>query len=161
MTTTTPEAAAVPTTPEAETDEQQPSTVQQGEPDEQRDTADEPQTDGKAGREAQKLRKRLRETETERDSLTTERDTLRRALVDAHLDRAMPAEAFWAAGHDPATLVRSDGTADLEAITAAISETRERFNIPGTPRPDPSQGLAPSREPRPRESWTNAFRTDG
>lgn len=120
---------------------------------------DEPQDDkqGKLLREAQKLRKRLREAEAQRDQLTTERDVLRRAVVESHLSRGMTSDAFWAAGHDPATLFGEDGSPNHQAILDAEQTTRRRFNIAGTPKPDPSQGMRGGNPGNARTEWTNAF----
>jgi hypothetical protein len=109
--------------------------------------------EAKAGREAAKYRRQLRETEAQlqrvlldggqqRDTLQTRVESAQRALVD-HLastaGRIRPA-ALWASGAELSNLIDADGNVDTKAVLAACEEAASTLSLSRTPRPDPSAG---------------------
>jgi hypothetical protein len=104
--------------------------------------------EAKAGREAAKYRRQLRETEAQRDTLQTRVESAQLALVD-HLavtvGRIRPA-ALWASGAELANLLDADGNVDTQAVVKACEEAVSTLSLSRTPRSDPSggQGAAPS-----------------
>lgn len=107
------------------------------------DEAEPPTTDGaKAGKEAAKYRRRLRETEGERDALAEQVDTLRRTLAEEVIvstGRLSSAEALWAAGTRVADLLDDDGNLDRNKIEQAADAVAERFGMSRRPKPSPAQ----------------------
>ncbi|MBF6233955.1 hypothetical protein [Nocardia farcinica] len=102
------------------------------EPTEQEPTDDEPKDgDEPPAREAAKYRRRLRETETERDALAARVEALQRAEVEriASAGQVKPA-ALWASGAELAGLVREDGTVDPDKVDQALTAARESLGIP-------------------------------
>jgi len=79
---------------------------------------------GKPGAEAAKYRRRLRETEAERDSLSTALDTYRRRDAEQAAEAAGLARGgdLFDAGNQLADLLADDGTVDVEKVTAAAVE---------------------------------------
>jgi hypothetical protein len=104
--------------------------------------------EAKAGREAAKYRRQLRETEAQRDILQTRVDSAQRGFVD-HLaetvGRIKPA-ALWASGADLGALLDASGNVDTKAVVAACEAAVSTLSLSRTPRSDPSggQGAAPS-----------------
>ncbi|WP_142391347.1 hypothetical protein [Mycobacterium sp. ENV421] len=121
------EAAAVDSTEtpaaDSEVDEDQ------GADEDQDDAADEG-----PGREAAKYRRRLRDTEAERDALAARVEALQRAEVErqATVGGLKPA-ALWASGTELAGLLGDDGTVDESKVSAAIAGARESLGIPKPP----------------------------
>ena len=111
--------------------------------------------------EAAKYRRRLRDTEAERDTLTGQVDGLRRQLVDNLTGSSLvdPAD-LWRHGTELADLLDEDGKIDAgkvtEAVAAVIAE-RPHLAAPRIPRPDPSQG-ARGTEMRGGDPWERAFK---
>ena len=114
------------------------------------DDADE----GRTGAEAAKYRRRLRETEAERDALAARVEALQRAEVErVAADTLARPEALWAAGTDLAALLTEDGAVDPEAVAQAVTDARDRLGLAPaqrTPRADPSQGGHGEPPQRPR-----------
>lgn len=142
-----------------------------GEEDQGDNPDDEPYTGTRAGRDAAKYRAQLREAESQRDTITAERDQLRdqlaadrRAMIDwraqnpgrlghAKLDR----ELLDAAGLDVAALVSEEtGQLDMQAVDAFIAEAAARFNVAKGFAPDRAQGAV--REQRASKGIAAAFR---
>lgn len=109
-------------------------------------------SEDKTGREAAKYRRRLRETETERDALKATVEAMQRAeaerLVAGQL--AKPS-ALWASGAVVGDLLNDDGTVDPEKVTAAATTARDTLGLAaarpagyvareGTNPPPPRQG---------------------
>lgn len=142
--TTTPETDETPEAPQDARGDDQETTDPEAQ-DEPQGAQDETDGDEPKGRsnEAQKLRKRLRAVESERDDA---QETIRgmRGVILSHAlqGQNVTAQALEAAGHTADTLVGPDGTVDREVLSTAIASTAERFGIrnSNTPRPDPSQG---------------------
>lgn len=102
--------------------------------------ATETTTDGQPGggtpsREAAKYRRRLRDTETERDTLAETVTTLQRNEVERLAASAIanPA-ALWAAGVELSDVLAEDGSVDAEKVTAAAKDAAERLGL-AQPRP--------------------------
>lgn len=97
--------------PETPTDPPEGSTEPQEEPE---DTAE----DG--NREAAKYRRRLRDTEADRDRLATQVEALQRAEIDrlATAEGIKP-EALWASGANLPEMLTTDGTVDPDRVTVA------------------------------------------
>ncbi|KHO21820.1 hypothetical protein [Mycolicibacterium setense] len=121
----------------------------------------------KARREAAGLRKRLRETETERDELCAERDEIR-AQRDAAREEIVAMIAttsglpdlglLAAAGHDAASFITDEGRVDRVKVTDACRDAMKRYRIGRPPAPNPQQA---SGVHQPGEStsqqWVAAF----
>ena len=79
------------------------------------------------GREAARYRRRLRDTEAERDTLAEQVTTLQRASVAQHLTRyGMKADLFWASGVELADVLAEDGTPDPDALGVYLAAQAER-----------------------------------
>jgi hypothetical protein len=107
--------------------------------------------DTKSGSEAAKYRRRLRDTEAERDTLTGKLTEAREALLEAKLGKGrVKAEALKAAGHDVDSLIANNGSIDDAKLQFAIKDTMVRFGIaptliiPGEGRSPESRGNTPS-----------------
>ena len=114
-----------------ETPQETPEQVQDTNAEQQapEDTQDAPE-DGKAGREAAKYRRQLRDTEAERDSLREQVQALQRAAVEQVAARqiAKPA-ALWTAGVELADVLGDDGAPDPAKIKAACAEASARLGL--------------------------------
>ncbi|GAB3253353.1 hypothetical protein GCM10027425_12540 [Alteromonas gracilis] len=106
------------TTTEAQSEEQQPA--------EKAEDTEEPTSSN----EAAKYRRRLRETEAERDSLAQQLETMQRAEVERvagkHLQRP---EALWTAGVELSGCLTAEGTVDAEKVAQAAREAAERLGL--------------------------------
>ncbi|RNL51582.1 hypothetical protein [Arthrobacter oryzae] len=85
----------------------------------------------KAGREAAKYRRQLRDTEAERDTLTGTVETLRKQLINQNMPRSssINSDALWKAGHAPAEMFKDDGSIDTEKLAEAAKATHELFGL--------------------------------
>ena len=129
--------------------------TEQPEVTEQPDQTEQPD---KAGKEAAKYRRRLREAETERDSAREQMDALRRQVAESASGLDKPA-ALWAAGVSLDDLFTEQGTLDHDAIAAAVETVRETLGTqskPTTPKPDLTQG-SQGTAARPSDPWQDAF----
>lgn len=123
---------------------------------------EDPAEDSRAGREAAKYRRQLRDVETERDTLRGTLETLQRAEVQriASADLAQPA-ALWAAGTQLADLLGEDGTVDPAKVTAAVGAARVALGLAQPirqPMPDPGQGITDPKAATPDGSWQSMLR---
>ena len=113
---------------------------------------------GKAGQEAAKYRRRLREAEAERDALTTRLEQLQRAeverLAEQHIAKG---SGLWAAT-ELADVLDEDGNIDPAKVTAAARAAREQLGLSQSRHggKSPMAGRAPSLEDA-RKSFTAAF----
>lgn len=118
------------------------------------DTGAEDEPD-KGGREAAKYRRRLRDTEAERDALTERVEALQRSVVDgiAATEGRIHARALWAAGTELGDLLDDDGDIDPDKVLTACDRAAAELGITRRPRPNPAQ-REEAAEPRvsPRES---------
>lgn len=97
--------------------------------------------------EAAKYRRRLRETEAERDTLAGRLEAMQRGEVEriAAATVKSPA-ALWAAGIEVADMLTEDGTVDPAKVRAAASQAADRLGL-ATPRPPnyvPREGANPA-----------------
>lgn len=109
--------------------------------------------------EAARYRSRLRETETERDTLQARLETMQRAEVERLAARLVEPSAIWAGGVTLADLLDDDGNLDPAKATAAIDQATSRLGLavkPTTPRPDPAQGGGVSHSQE--NDWVAAMR---
>ncbi|XAS63108.1 hypothetical protein ACOM2C_06650 [Pseudarthrobacter sp. So.54] len=85
----------------------------------------------KAGREAAKYRRQLRDTEAERDTLTGTVDSLRKQLINQNMPRSssVNSDALWKAGFTPAEMFAEDGSINTEKLTEAAKATHELFGL--------------------------------
>lgn len=93
--------------------------------------------------EAAKYRRRLRDTEAERDGLAQRVETLQRAEVERLASDLSKPAAIWAAGVQLADLLDKDGNIDTEKATEAITTATDSLGLQQAsraPRPDPTQG---------------------
>ena len=92
------------------------------------DLADENENGG--NREAAKYRRRLRETETERDQLAAQVENYRRAAVETLAAQTLskPA-ALWAAGATVTELLDEAGQPDPEKVTEAARAAAETLGL--------------------------------
>lgn len=100
------------------------------------DAAGDDATDGNPGREAAKYRRKLRETETERDQLREVVAGMRRAEVEriAGANVQNPA-GLWAAGIDLADLLDPAGQVDPAKVQAATQQAADTLGL-ARPRPN-------------------------
>lgn len=102
-----------------------------------------PEGDAETGNvEAAKYRRRLRDTEAERDAARQAADAAQRALVDhlaESLERVKPA-ALWASGVTLKDLVDDAGNVDTAKLKAACAAAAHSFGLSRIPKPDPSAG---------------------
>lgn len=79
--------------------------------------------DAKARREAAKYRRRLRDTEAERDTLAEQLAAMRRSEVERHAAEQLadPGD-LWRSGVEVEQLIADDGGLDSEKIEAAVAE---------------------------------------
>lgn len=132
----------------------------QAEPDDE----GEPEDDSKGGREAARYRRRLRDTEAERDALTERVESLQRSVVEGIVTeggmggRMHTAEPFWAGGVDLADLLDEGGNVDRDAVLAAVDEIAARFGITRRPKPNTVLGEGHNPTLKGRDSMVNVVR---
>ncbi len=121
------------------------------EPQEPTEPPQEPQDepdDAQGGKEAAKYRRRLRETEAERDQLRERLDSLQRTEVEriASATVAKPA-ALWAAGTKLEDVLDDAGNVDQRKVTEAITAASDALGLSRTPPPgySPLAGRVPER----------------
>ncbi len=139
---------------DATTEPVEPAETSQDAPHEPEDTEpeEEPEDDAKGGKEAARYRRRLRETEAERDALTERVESLQRSVVDSIVTeggkggRMHSTEPFWAGGVDLADLLDEGGDVDRAKVLAAVDDVAVRFGITRRPKPNtvPGEGYNPA-----------------
>lgn len=123
-------------------------------------------TDGKDDKEAAKYRRRLRDTETERDTLATRLETMQRAEAERLAAEHLAAGAdLWLTGTQVADLLDDDGNLDPTKVATAATTL-------GTDRPHwrrTSTAAAPAGEvtgrdkidgDAPSRSWSDLLRSN-
>lgn len=97
--------------------------------------------DSKAGRDAARYRRQLRDAETERDALRARLDAAQRREVEhlAQTARVRPV-ALWASGVTLADLLDAEGNVDAAKVSEAAENAASTLGLSRTPKPDPSQG---------------------
>lgn len=81
---------------------------------------DDDQDDERAGAEAARYRRRLRETEADRDALAARVETYQRAAVEQAAAEVLTVpRSIWAAGVEIADLLDDDGVVDRAKVVAA------------------------------------------
>lgn len=106
--------------------------------------------------EAARWRRKLRETETERDALAQQLEAVQRQQVEGLLGGVKP-QAVWAVA-ELSELLAEDGTIDTGKVTAAVEAAREKFGItkPAKGNHVPNVGNQPSTPPK-LDRWKEAF----
>lgn len=115
-------------------------------------------TDVDEGKEAAKYRRRLRDTEKERDALLEQVDALRRAAIDREVQQQRVApEGFWASGVTVDQLLDDDGNIDSQKITDAVKDAVTRL---GLVRRKPLHVAREGANPHPKDttSFVDAFK---
>lgn len=144
----TPEPTPGPETP---TDPPEGSTGPQEEPEE---TAED------SNREAAKYRRRLRDTEADRDRLATQVEALQRAEIDrlATAEGIKP-EALWASGANLAEMLTTDGTVDPDRVTIAANAAEQTLGLNRRRRGNhvPAEGRQVAHA-LPKRSFADAFK---
>lgn len=110
---------------------------------------------GKLRREAAGHRKRLREVEAERDTLTAQRDALAAAVLgDALRGTGVNAELFATAGRSIGEFITDDGL-DRGAITRAGRDVAKQYGI-ASPAVSRHTGTGDERPPAQKKTWADA-----
>lgn len=155
------------TTEPADQAEAEPDTPEQASdatPDAEGTEVDDPPTgdveDGplrKARRDAAGYRDRLRAAEQERDTASQAVERLQIQLIERELQgTGVKAEALWAAGFKPASLVGGDRGIAPELVAAAVETTRAKLGIPTPTRFQGSADAGPrgtSTPTKPSAGW--------
>lgn len=115
----------------------------------------------KARKDAAKYRERLRETETERDTLKSnlgnQLEALQRQIIDQHATaHGLKPAAFWAAGTALNTLINEDGTVNVDAVTASAISAQEILGLRRFPG-SADQGAHLNQAPTPTPEWGGIF----
>ncbi|WP_409480547.1 hypothetical protein [Micrococcus luteus] len=158
QTTTSPETTDAPAAGPEDTTTTPPPALADGDTEataegQDHEDRDEPESGNK---EAIRYRRRLRETEAERDALATTVSALQRRIVLMAVSRKIKPEAFDAAGHDPAAFVSDNGDLALDELDEAIRDTAKRFGLQ-LHVPDPGQGARGPRSVSSADEWMAAF----
>lgn len=146
--TATEDSTTAETTEAATEEPEAPTEDEQTEPDEAT-----PQS--KAGREAAKYRRQLRDTETERDGLKSQVEVLQRGMIETQLGPRLNADVFWRIGPALEALLSDDGTIDTEAVAQAVTDAGREIGLHASPRASAQgRGVSEAREP---SSFASAF----
>lgn len=111
--------------------------------------------------EAAKWRKRLRETEAERDELREQVEALQRQQVDQLVTAAgLKPAAVWKTT-ELAALLGDDGTVSADLVTAAVERARDELGVQPLGKggaPVPGIGARPEHKPQtPDQAFKEAF----
>lgn len=123
----------------------------------QPDEPDTPEPDS-TNREAAKYRRKLRDTEHQRDALASTLTQLQRSRVEAvAASHGVTPTALWAAGTELADLLDEDGNPDTDRIQTAVQHCYELLGI--TPKEVGIAGLHSGvmRPPPAADRWRDAF----
>lgn len=118
----------------------------------------EPPEDDDGSREAAKWRRKLRDTEGERDALAARLEAVQRQQIENLLAASgVKPQAVWAVA-ELADLLADDGSIDTDSVTKAVTAARERFGIatPGKGSVVPGVGNQPTITPQ-TDAWKEAF----
>lgn len=121
--------------------------------------ADDTEDGGKPSREAATYRRRLRDTEAERDGLRTTVESLQRAEVEriAATELAQPAAIWKAEGAELAAMLDDDGRVDPGKVSALIADAKAALGLAGPPT-GPSLDLgARGSAPTSGSGWDSAL----
>lgn len=124
------------------------------------DTPEGEQDDLGTSKEAAKYRRRLRDTEVERDALAAQVEALQRATIDAQAEAAkIKPAALWASGAELADLITETGTVDTDKVADAITAARDTLGITVPPNGNhvPREGNNPPAASRDPNAWDSAF----
>lgn len=98
-------------------------------------------------REAARYRRKLRETETERDQLAQRIESLQRSEVERHAGHLARPSAIWAAGVTVSEVLNENGDVDPNKVTEAVIAAADQLGLAHqrrAPKPNPAQrGEAP------------------
>ncbi len=116
--------------------------------------------DARPGAEAARYRRRLRETETERDTLVEQLDGFRRREAERVAAGALSKPSdLWLDGRDIGDLLDDDGQVDPDKVSAEVASVLEgRPLLAATrqrPKPDDAQGRP---GPRSSEGWAEVLK---
>ncbi|MFN3003460.1 hypothetical protein ACK12G_09405 [Mycolicibacterium wolinskyi] len=109
------------------------------------DAPDETEGDQDNGnKEAAKWRRKLRDTEAERDTLRDQITAQHRAIIDWRASTAQSGavdpQLLDAAGIDITALLDDNGHLDMTAVDQFIDQTAVKFRVQRTVKPNPQQG---------------------
>lgn len=110
--------------------------------------------------EAASYRRRLRDTEAQRDALTDRLATLQRAQADQIIESlGIRPQAVWLAGTTLDGLLGDDGDVDPERVQAAAAEAAESLGITPVRQPEGLSGLhsGTMRPPPAADGWVQVF----
>lgn len=122
----------------------------------EQEATESPDTSSKAGKEAAKYRRQLRDTEAERDTLKEQVTGLRKHIAETLSGLTKPS-ALWAAGVEVDDLLNEDGHVDPTKVKEAVEHAADTLGLSRTPRPDRSQGTAGFAPPSQRDMFAQAF----
>ncbi len=120
------------------------------------DTEQDGQTDSSPNREAAKWRRRLRDTESERDKLAETVTTLQRQQVESMLGGRVRPAALWAVS-ELSEMLNESGSPTPELVEAAIEKAKLTLGIrPAMVHPASLRSGAANTPPR-QDPWEKAF----
>lgn len=122
--------------------------------------ADDGKGGNKAGQEAARYRKQLRETEAERDTLRGTVDKLQRGIIAQNMPHGskLNADALWKSGHSPADLFTADGGIDADKLTQAVKDTHQQFGLRFGPDPVTASGTGSREGLGQDKSWSDVLK---
>lgn len=116
----------------------------------------------RASREAATYRRRLRDTEAERDAANGLAERRLNAMIAVAVQAAgIPAKAWEASAHDTADLLDEDGLPDPAKLADAIAATATDFSLNRPPErmaPNPQQGSSNGGGTPAAKSWGDALK---
>jgi hypothetical protein len=131
--------------------------------DEPAESDDDDQDDGNTNREAAKWRTKLRDTEAQRNAVTTQLANMQRAAIDNQVTAlGIKPAALWASGAQLADLLNDAGVPDAAKVEKAAQTAKDTLGLTvNTPRPKPAvhalkSGASSGYEPT-RDSFVEAF----
>lgn len=143
--------------PPADTPDDEPTTAPD-DAEQKPDNADD--ADDKSGNaEAAKYRRRLRDTEAERDTLRSQVETLQRSIAEDIANRAgINGKALWANGTALADLIGEDGTVMSERVGAAVETAITDLGLAPRRRPAPNRQQGTPAGVPPATTWNDAIK---
>jgi hypothetical protein len=122
--------------------------------------------EAKAGREAAKYRRQLRETEANLSATSSQLETARRLLAERDLGN-LKADAFWKMHPEVSDLLNEDGSVSPDLVAAAARDAYDMLGLPGAFSNTqkgligpyvPSEGTLPDRPISAGSDWDDAFK---